>query len=112
MTKRITSHLDKEVIVSEYLLGKSTYRQLGLKYDVDFRIIHSWVMKFQGKEKPKKKSANDTPQKAVSNQDEALVVLTEALRKEKLRNELLNTIIDIAEKDLQISIRKKFGTKQ
>ena len=112
MTKCITSHLDKEVIVAEYLLGKSTYRQLGLKDDVDFRIIHSWVMKFQGKEKPKKKSANDTPQKAVVNLDEALVVLTEALRKEKLRNELLNTMIDIAEKDLQISIRKKFGTKQ
>ncbi len=93
-------------------LGKSTYRQLGLKYDVDFRIIHSWVMKFQGREKSKKKSANDTSQKTVTNQAEVLIVLTEALRKEKLRNELLNTIIDIAEKDLQINIRKKFGTKQ
>jgi len=38
--------------------------------------------------------------------------LEESLRKEKLHNELLNTLIDIAEKKLKISIRKKYGTKQ
>jgi len=37
--------------------------------------------------------------------------LEEALRKKKLYNELLNTMIDIAEKELKISIRKESGTK-
>ena len=41
-----------------------------------------------------------------------LLALQESLRLEKLRNELLNAIIDIADKDLNTNLRKKFGTKQ
>ena len=46
-----SSHIseEKESIVAEYLLGNHTYRQLGKKHNVDYRIIHSWVMKFKGK---------------------------------------------------------------
>jgi UDP-glucose 6-dehydrogenase len=38
--------------------------------------------------------------------------LREELRKAKLHNKLLNAIIDIAEDQLKIDIRKKSGTKQ
>jgi len=38
--------------------------------------------------------------------------LQEELRKSKLHVELLNTMIDIAEDQLKISIRKKSGTKR
>ena len=38
--------------------------------------------------------------------------LQEELRKVKLHNELLNAIIDIAEDQLKINIRKKSGTKR
>jgi UDP-glucose 6-dehydrogenase len=38
--------------------------------------------------------------------------LREELRKAKLHNKLLNAIIDIAEEQLKIDIRKKSGTKQ
>jgi hypothetical protein len=38
--------------------------------------------------------------------------LQEDLRKARLHNELLNAIIDIAEKELKIEIRKKSGTKR
>ena len=38
--------------------------------------------------------------------------LQEELRKAKLHNKLLNAIIDIAEEQLKIDIRKKSGTKQ
>ncbi len=33
--------LQKAAIVAEYLLSKSTYRQLVEKHNVDYRIIHS-----------------------------------------------------------------------
>lgn len=112
MNKTIKSPQEREAIVAEYLLGKATYRQLGQKHGVDFRIVHSWVMKFQGKQKTKEKSSCHPVQKAVEEQSEAMLQLREELRKEKLRTELLNTMIDIAEKDLKISIRKKFGTRQ
>jgi hypothetical protein len=38
--------------------------------------------------------------------------LQEELRKAQLHNKLLNAIIDIAEDQLKIDIRKKSGTKQ
>jgi transposase len=110
MTKTEVTQLQKEAIIAEYLMGSITYRQLGKKYDVDYRIIHSWVMKFQGSTTPKVavQSALILPVKPLPE----VLVLQEQLRLEKLRNELLNTIIDIADKDLKINIRKKFGTKQ
>ena len=40
---------EKEAIISEYLVGESSYRKLGIKYGVDFRIVHLWVMKDQGR---------------------------------------------------------------
>lgn len=103
---------DQEAIVADYLLGKATYRQLGLKYDIDFRLIHSWVMKFQGKQKQRGKPSTKPPQINAEKESAEVQTLQEALRLEKLRTELLNAMIDIAEKDLNVSIRKKFGTKQ
>jgi transposase-like protein len=112
MTKTQKSPLDQEAIVADYLLGNSSYRLLGKKYGVDFRLIHSWVMKFQGKQKTSGKQPIISVEKATEKESALVVELREALRKEKLRNELLNTIIDIADKDLKTNLRKKFGTKQ
>ena len=112
MSKSFQSNAEKESIVTEYLLGNHTYRQLGKKHNIDFRIIHSWVMKFKGKSKsPSPKPHLPVPESGLKKSNEMLQ-LEEALRKEKLRNELLNTMIDIAETELKISIRKKSGTKQ
>ena len=58
MIKSLQSIQDKESIVTEYLLGKHMYRQLGKKHNIDFRIIHSWVMKFKGKSKPSSPTEN------------------------------------------------------
>lgn len=112
MNKTTKSPQEQEAIVADYLLGMATYRQLANKYNVDFRIIHSWVMKFQGKQKMSSKTPSKELAKVVVKESAELLLLREELRKEKLRTELLNTIIDIAEKDFKISIRKKFGTKQ
>lgn len=112
MTKTTKSPQEQEAIVADYLLGKATYRQLGKKYDVDFRIIHSWVMKFQGTQKQELKPSQKSPQIQPEKPSSEVLALSESLRLEKLRTSLLNAIIDIAEKDLNISIRKKFGTKQ
>jgi transposase-like protein len=102
---------EKEAIVAEYLLGELSYRSLGKKHGVDFRILHSWVKKFQGTPVVKSKKTN---QKIIAKEvlSDDVKTLQEELRKAKLYNELLNTIIDIAEDQLKINIRKKSGTKQ
>jgi transposase-like protein len=104
---------EQEAIIAEYLLGETTYRKLGAKHGVDFRAIHHWVSKFQGKPvkkvKPKIKSTDDLPQEELPTD---VKQLREELRKAKLHNKLLNAMIDIAEEQLKIDIRKKSGTKQ
>ena len=104
---------EQEAIIAEYLLGDTTYRKLGAKYGVDFRAIHHWVTRFQGKPvkkaKPKIKSTDDLPQEELPTD---VKQLQEELRKVKLHNKLLNAMIDIAEDQLKIDIRKKSGTKQ
>ena len=104
---------EQEAIIAEYLLGDTTYRKLGAKHGVDFRAIHHWVSKFQGKEVKKVKLKSKLNQ--VVSQEELptdVKQLREELRKAKLHNKLLNAIIDIAEEQLKIDIRKKSGTKQ
>ena len=105
--------LEKEAIIAEYLTGGITFRKLGLKHGVDFRTLHSWVNLFRtgSLKKAKSKTSKQSEQK-----DETLSSdvkqLQEELRKSKLYNELLNTMIDIAEDQLKIDIRKKSGTKR
>jgi transposase-like protein len=104
---------EQEAIIAEYLLGDTTYRKLGAKYGIDFRAIHHWVTRFQGKPvkkvKSKIKSIDDLPQEELPTD---IMQLQEELRKTKLHNKLLNAMIDIAEEQLKIDIRKKSGTKQ
>jgi transposase-like protein len=104
---------EQEAIIAEYLLGDTTYRKLGAKHGVDFRAIHHWVTKFQGKQvkkpKPKIELTDDLPKEELPTD---VKQLQEDLHKAKLHNKLLNAIIDIAEEQLKIDIRKKSGTKQ
>jgi transposase-like protein len=113
MRKSDKTAQEQEAIIAEYLLGDTTYRKLGAKHGVDFRAIHHWVSRFQGKPvkkvKPKIKSTDDLPQEELPTD---VKQLQEELRKTKLHNKLLNAMIDIAEEQLKIDIRKKSGTKQ
>ncbi|TAF44402.1 MAG: hypothetical protein EAZ64_06980 [Sphingobacteriales bacterium] len=108
MDKKI---VEKEAIVAEYLTGNLSYRKIGIKYGIDFRLIHSWVMSYQGKKrkhspKPKEQKEEEVP---LSNE---VKQLQQELRKVQLHNKLLNAMIDIAEEQLKIDIRKKSGTKR
>ncbi len=113
MIKSDKSIQEREAIITEYLMGGVSYRKLGAKHGVDFRIIHQWVLKFQGKvvnkPKPKTKLSNDHSKESLPTD---VKQLQEELRKAKLHNQLLNAMIDIAEDQLKINIRKKSGTKQ
>ena len=105
---------EQEAIVAEYLTGSIGYRKLGAKHGLNFRRIHLWVKKFQGKalKKPKAISSKHPVSKEQTPLPSDVKQLQEELRKAKLYNELLNTMIDIAEDQLKIDIRKKSGTKR
>lgn len=103
---------EKEAIIAEYLLEETTYRKLEEKHKVDYRIIHSWVTKFQGKPLRKIKLKSASVKETETTLPTDIKQLQEELRKAKLHNELLNAMIDIAEDQLKIDIRKKSGTKR
>ena len=107
---RRTSKFKKEGIITEYLMGSFSLRQLGRKYGINHKTIHHWVMKKQKqKEAEVSQDHSDPEEKPLpANVEE----LQKELRKARLQNKLLNAIIDIAEQELKIDIRKKSGSKQ
>jgi transposase-like protein len=118
----------KQQAITEYLTQGTGYRQLAAKYGVSRTTINKWVMIHQGihnippTEKQKKyylSGMNSKPENvsadAFKNQQELeqkIALLGKQLAWEKLRVEALDTMINIAEKQLDITIRKKPGSQQ
>ncbi len=102
--------INREAIIAEYLTGDYSYRQLGLKYGIDFRKIHYWVSNYKGKIKPTKKPSK-TKEQTVAIPSEVKQLQAE-LRKAKLHNEVLEEMLKLSEQLTGIELRKKFGTKQ
>ena|ERR1700712_4183585 len=94
-------------IMYDYEVVGLSYRMLGKKYGIGHSHVYRMIksnQKKQGQQKAEKVQDDELP--------DDVSVLKEALRKEKLKNELLNAVIDIASKELGVDIRKKSGTRQ
>jgi transposase-like protein len=107
------SEQQKESIITEYLTSEISFRALGQKHGIDFRMIHQWVQRYKGKMKNKP----DKPKKNVisSSSDELstdVKQLQAELRKARLLNEVLTEVINITEAELGRPLRKKSGTKR
>ena len=118
----------KQQAIHEYLHEGVGYRALAKKYGVSRTTINKWVMIHQGihnlpptenQQKyylsPVKKKDKKQPQ--AGNEDivamqEKIALLEKQLQWEKMRAEALDTMINVAEKQLNISIRKKLGAQQ
>ena len=101
----------REIVIAEYLTGGITYRRLGEKHGIDFRTINSWVMKYKGKER-NRHSKIVVEKSTIETVPADVVRLQKELSAALLHAKLLNAMIDIAEKELKIDIRKKSGTKR
>lgn len=103
----------KESIIAEYLSTGLSFRKLGMKYGVNFRNIHRWVLQYQGR--MKKPSTSKRVKSNPDLADQALPTdvkqLQAELRKARLLNEVLTEVIKVAEEELGLPIRKKSGTK-
>lgn len=99
-------------IVKEIITGGFTIRESAAHYDVRRVTIEGWCSKYSyqisdlTESMPKKESKESTPQ------NEHIRQLERALEDANLKIIGLETMINIAEKDLKIDIRKKPGTKQ
>lgn len=104
----------RQKAVREYLLGGCSYRQLEEKYGLSHATINRDVRKFKACQQAKLKGITlpSNPMKHQRNQEQlsgSIEQLQKQLEQERLRNKLLNAMLEIAEDELQIPIRKKFG---
>ena len=109
--------LNKQAIIDEYLFGGISYRRLSKKYGVDRATLHQWVRDFTGIAIITRGTENAVILSAMElKQSEELpkeiVALQKQLAQEKLHNKVLTAMIEIAETELKIPIRKKYGIKQ
>ncbi len=106
-------HKTREKIVAEYLAGGTTYRKLQAKYGIGYRQIHHWVQRFIGRytsgnrlvESEKTAGSEEILPKEVKQ-------LQAELRKVKLHNQLLESLLERGKQQYGLDLRKKLGTKQ
>ena len=122
----------KKEAVREYLVDGIPYRSLSKKYGVSRTTINKWVLVHQGiydLPRSHKQVTYDLQQKTLGKKSKQIIrqdqsdpiaiglekkieVLEKQLEWEKLRSLALDTMITVAERELNIDIRKKPGTKQ
>lgn len=117
----------KTQAITEYLTKGIGYRELAKKYGVSRTTICKWVQIHQGihnlepsakQQKYYLSAMNSNPEKPPVNEAGELKILLQKnallekqLAWEKLRADALDIMINIAEKQLQIDIRKKSGSQ-
>jgi transposase-like protein len=109
--KFYSDSLKREVIreVNSGLLSKAEARR---KYDIPGRsTIIGWIRKFDGK-RSNNRQTMDYKQTDKETLIKRIKELERKLEDEQIRSEGLSKMIDIAEEQLKISIRKKSATKQ
>jgi transposase-like protein len=96
------------VVVGEYLAGGTTYRRLSRKYGVPRTTINRWVESVGG---GAEELRDDRPG-GERGESAEVSRLRKELEKSRLENKLLNAMIEIAEEQLGVDIRKKRGTRR
>ncbi len=91
-------------IIREREVTGASLRILAKKHGTSASTVYRMVNKDRLMDKALRSEKTELP--------DDVAELKAMLRKEQLKNELLNTIIDIADKELGTNIRKKSGTRQ
>lgn len=122
MKRKVNSYTDdfKLKLVQEYLMSDASLSDIQKQYGIKSKSsISEWVRKFDQKSPTKEeieleKTMREQNQKTPKEQELELRIkqLEKELEKERLRTLALNTMIDIAERDLKIKVRKNSGAKQ
>jgi transposase-like protein len=116
------NNINKSAVVSEYLGGGLSYRDLQAKHGFGLGTLHRWVHEYmQGKEYTvlKKEATLFKQVRDVLTEEEQgeampadVKTLQAELHKSRLHNKLLTEMINIAEEELSAPIRKKHGARQ
>src|SRR5512134_2424231 len=103
-------------VVREYVRGGVTLGELSRRYGVGRTTIHRWVREAEAAGGIDELERQELTGELTVKQKRELPADVKRLQKEleeaRLYNELLNAMIDIAEEQMGIDIRKKPGAKR
>jgi len=106
---------DRMEIVAEYLESGLPACKIIEKYKIQNRVtLFTWMDRFlnENEEMVKEKSKTSDNDESRESMLKEIRQLKKALKVEKMRADLFSTIIDLAEAQFNIPIRKKSGAKQ
>jgi transposase len=103
--RRSYTKSEKRYAAYRIITGEVSRSQLAIELRVDLATIRKWVRDVKAETGYSKASKNLPSANEIASQDQTVEDL-------RVKVAALNTMIDIAEKELGIDIRKKSGTKQ
>ena len=98
---------DKKAVVEEYLRGGVSLRELSREHGIKYQTLHRWVKDHESG----KTEADKRRREVVEEMPREVRKLQQELYEARLKAKLFETMVDLAEKDLGIPIRKNFGAK-
>lgn len=120
--KLVRSYSDSEKlqIIGEFLESGESMDTFQTKYGMGHCTLSRWMTNFglsntsQRQYIEMKKKLTESPEKTLRERtlEARLAQLEKELKAEKLKTEAANAMIDVAEEELGIDIRKKAGAKQ
>ncbi len=110
----------RERVLTAYYNSNEPVDMIARRFQVKRDTVSSWVYRKRVTSNPKESSkfvvSSIIPMKEeklpIEAMEERIRELEQQLAKEKMRSTCLDTMIDIAERELKIDIRKKSGAKQ
>lgn len=100
-------------VVQEYLSGGISKYGLCKKYSLDKRVLRSWILTFAPE------PSLDPSMSKTSSESDVILELKRQLRqkeldlkREKMRADFYETMVDVAESQFNVPIRKKVGVKR
>jgi len=105
----------KMKVIREVMDGKISKEEANRKYGIKgHSTITTWIRKFEGVYKRPESLTNNSKMDSTERlaYEQRIKELEKSLEDEKLKSKAYELVIEIAEKELKIPIRKKSNTKQ
>jgi transposase-like protein len=98
---------DKKAIVEEYVRGGVSLRELSKEHGIKYQTLHRWVKEHESGVG----SADKRGREVIDEMPRDVRKLQRELYEARLKAKLFETMVEVAEKELGIRIRKNFGAK-
>lgn len=112
-SKRLFSEEFKKARVQEYERGEYTVSQLGRLFKIHDTIIYRWIHKysFYNKKSTILVEMKESSNKKLKDQEKRIAELERALGQKQMQIDFLEKMIDLAEGEYKVDIKKNSSTQ-